>query len=128
MPKPRKPTKILAFTGAFAKNPQRAAARVGEPKSTGEIGQPPAALNDFEREAWLAIVDEAPKGVLTKRDRQHLYGTALIGGALLAGSRDVKLIAQYRICLAELGMTPAAASKVSAPEADDAKDDSVAAI
>lgn len=128
MPKPRKPTKILQFTGAFDKNPKRAESRAHEPASTGPIGAPPAELTGHDLTAWLRIVDECPKGVLTKRDRQHVFATALIGGAILGGSRDPKLIAQYRISLAELGMTPASASKVSAPDADEGKANSVAAI
>lgn len=127
MPRPRKPTKILQFTGAFAKNPQRAEKRKGEPKANGPIGSAPEWFDDDERAAWNAIVAEAPGGVLALRDREMVTCAALLGAQLRKGERDSKVISAYRVALGELGMTPAAASKVSAPDGEK-ENNSLAAI
>lgn len=126
MPRPRKPTNILKFTGALDKNPARGRAREHEPKSHGPIGAPPEELDEYETKAWTRIVEEAPRGVLTKRDRQVVFSAALLGGALIRGSREPKIIQGYRLIMNDLGMSPASASKVSAPP--DEKPDAFAAV
>lgn len=128
MARPRKPTNVLKFTGAFDKNPQRAAARAKEPKANGEIGAPPAELDKEALIAWNRIVDECPRGVLAKRDRIVVQAAAVLTGRMIRGENDAKLLSQLRIFLSELGMTPAAASKVSAPDDDKEKDESFAAV
>jgi len=40
--RPRKPTNVLAITGAFQKNPKRARERAGEPRPDGRLGDSPA--------------------------------------------------------------------------------------
>jgi hypothetical protein len=127
MPRPRKPTNVLKFTGAFDKNPKRAEERQREPKSTDPIGAPPPELEGHALTAWNRIVSEAPPGVLTKRDRLVVQAAAVLSGRMIRGEDDAKLLSQLRVFLGELGMTPAAASKVSAPANDD-KDASLNAI
>lgn len=128
MPKPRKPTNVLKFTGAFDKNPQRAASRAKEPKANGPIGAPPPELEKEALTAWHRIVEECPRGVLSKRDRIIVQAAAVLTGRMIRGEDDPKLLAQLRMFLGELGMTPAAASKVSAPDDDKEKDESFAAV
>lgn len=129
MPRPRKPTNVLAFSGAFAKNPARGRARANEPKANGPIGAPPSELNEFERKAWIRIVSECPAGVLQLRDRQAVLCAALLGGALIQGHRDPKIINAYRVAISELGMTPAASSKVTAKlDDEEEKQKSIAAV
>lgn len=70
--RPRKPTAVLEDTGAFAKDPQRRAARENEPQPNGPIGEPPDYFNQTEVAIWAEFVDEAPDGVLTKADRKVL--------------------------------------------------------
>lgn len=128
MPRPRKPTNVLAFTSAFKKNPQRAEARAKEPKANGPIGAPPPELDKEALTAWNRIVDECPKGVLSKRDRIVVQAAAVLTGRMIRGETDAKLLSQLRIFMAELGMSPAAASKVSAPDEDKEKEESFAAV
>ena len=70
--RPRKPTAVLEATGAFRKNPQRAAARANEPKPNGPIGKPPAYFDAAHKKVWKELVGESQRGVLTKADRKHL--------------------------------------------------------
>ena len=72
MGRSRKPTAVLDATGAFAKNPQRKAARENEPEPNGPIGDAPDYFNQTELSIWDEYVDEAPAGVLTKGDRKTL--------------------------------------------------------
>lgn len=119
MPRARKPTNVLKFTGAFDKNPKRGEQRKNEPKSTDPIGDPPPELEGHALTAWKRIVSECPPGVLTKRDRIVVQAAAVLTGRMIRGEDDAKLLSQLRVFLGELGMTPAAASKVSAPAGED---------
>ncbi len=74
MPAYRKPTELLALSGAFEKNPQRR--RPVEPKSPHPIGEPPACLAPDEAACWRDFVSEAPAGVLTSADRLALEALA----------------------------------------------------
>ena len=112
MPAHRKPSKVLQFTGAFAKNPKRAEARKGEPHDDRELGPPPSFFDEVHASVWREIVDCCPAGVLKKRDRLivEIITRMLVIGRL---RNDLDALNKARISLAELGMTPAAASKVS---------------
>lgn len=118
MPRPRKPTNILAFTGAFRKDPQRARARSKEPRDLGELVKP-TDLSPAESAAWDAIVLACPCGVLKDRDTEIVRLAAVVRCELLRAPKAA-LIAQYRLLLSDLGMTPVAASKVAGePEKGD---------
>jgi len=119
MPRPRKPTNVLEFTGALAKNPQRREARKHEPMCKEPIGFAPEELPAHAKLAWERIVADCPRGVLTKRDRLAVQATAMLAGRMIRGEDDAKLLSQLRVFLGELGMTPASASKVSAPTNED---------
>ncbi len=67
MPAYRKPTELLALSGAFEKTPQRR--RPIGPKSDKPIGEPPGYLAPDEAAAWREFVRDAPAGVLTGGDR-----------------------------------------------------------
>lgn len=128
MPARRKPTKLLAFTGAFAKNPARARARIGEPEPNGDLGEPPPGLNRKTTQMWQQIAAEAPPGVLCRAHRKIVWAASLLGARLQGGDVTPQVIAQFRLCLTELGMTPAAASKVSVRDSTHEAKTSLAAI
>jgi hypothetical protein len=129
MPRARKPTNVLKFTGAIAKNPQRGRERQHEPPRNGEIGEPPTdvEMNSHERLAWKRITEECPPGVLAKRDRQSVFILACLLGQVIGGVRDAKTLNAARVALNDFGMTPASASKVSAPP-DEAAPSKFAAV
>lgn len=133
--RPRKPTKILKFTGAFDKNPQRADARRNEPKPSGEIGDAPDRLTEEQADVWREIVAVSLPGVLSNAERVILEElvcaitarrdiTARTGGI----AYDVKLGGFIKACCEQLGITPAARSKVQGMSADKPKENSFAAI
>lgn len=117
MARPRLPTAVLEARGAFKKDPQRAAAREGEPVELEELGPPPQDLPVAVRVVWEELVDCAHKGVLSKADRQTVEIAARLfaefrakGAAMEAGK-----IGRLQAALSELGMSPASRSKVKAP-------------
>jgi hypothetical protein len=113
MPKRRTPTKILQFRGTFRKNPARARARIREPVPNGELGEPSDDLKPKAATIWRQIAAEAPPGVLCRAHRKIVWAASLLGARIQEGEVTPQAIAQFRLCLTELGMTPAAASKVS---------------
>jgi P27 family predicted phage terminase small subunit len=145
MPRPRKPTKVLELSGAFRKNPQRAAERRHEPKLPTGIGEPPEWLDTHALEEWWRIVPDLESAGVTSR----VEATSL-GAYCQAVSRLRKAEAEIfrdgitimtesglkkhpavniaersmiiiRAFASEFGMTPASRSKVHGKPADDAK-------
>ena len=72
MARPRKPTAVHELSGAFIKNPARKRARANEPKSNGDIGDPPSYFDAAHKAIWREYIDECPPGVLAKADRKLL--------------------------------------------------------
>jgi hypothetical protein len=68
----RKTSQELKDKGAFDKDPKRGVARKNEPKPDGPIGRPPSYFDASHRSIWREIVDECPRGVLTRADRKLL--------------------------------------------------------
>lgn len=137
MARPRTPTTVLELRGSFKKDPQRKKERENEPVVTEPLGPPSEFLTDRAKEIWDEIVDECPDGVLNKSHRkivdelciaaeniQAAYRFELADEpseeqeALFVKSRDmmIKWCVRYEKCLGLLGMTPADASRVSAPK------------
>jgi hypothetical protein len=114
MPKPRTPMSILALTGAISKNPARYADRLNEPVSIAPIGDAPAAFNKARRAIWDEIVSLVPDGVLQRSDRLIVELISHLVYDLRTGESTIASIAQLRMALASLGMTPADRSRVSA--------------
>ena len=114
MAPPRKPTNILALTGAFKRNPKRGAARANEPEPTGDIGDAPAHLNESERACWGAIVGLCHENSLCRADRLIIEHAARILSALRASTEytDVKLMTRLECVLGKLGLSPADRSRV----------------
>ena len=122
MPRPRTPTVVAEVTGAAAKNPQRHRDR-SKPK-VGGLGCPPAMFTPEQVKAWASLADEFPW--LCKSDRALVEVAAVFRARFWKDPEGmgVNALAQYRLCLSEMGGTPAARSKVSAPDDDQGDDPS----
>jgi hypothetical protein len=116
MARPRTPTEVLSLKGAFKKHPERKDARKGEPRPSGELGDPPAFLSPQQAEIWLELANICPPRVLTNADRW----TVEIAVRLMAKVRDESItngqLAQLIVCLSRMGMTPSDRSKIGIPE------------
>ena len=123
MPQPRVPTAKLAARGAFLKHPERKRARKNEPKPTGELGDPPKNLDRAEKAAWNYVASLLPPGVAANRDRIAMEEIACLLVSCRrkrATSAERNLLRGY---LRDFGMTPADSSRVSASQAEPAKND-----
>lgn len=113
----RKTTAVLEAKGSFKKNPQLK--RV-DPKTSDEIGLPPAYFDEVESLVWQELIETSPEGVLTKSDRAILE----IASALLSDYRkdrasfNTSRVNILQRILASLGMTPIDRSRIVAPERD----------
>jgi len=114
MPKPRKPTELLAISGAIATNPARYASRMMEPTTSEAIGESPKAFPKAKKAIWDEIVSLVAPGVLQSSDRIIVEVICHLVYDLRTGQSSVASIAQLRMALASLGMTPADRSRVSA--------------
>ena len=117
----RQPIDVAKATGAAIKNPQRYRNRAA-PKA-GPLGVPPARLDADAKKAWNELAAELPW--LQRSDRKIMEVTARLTSRLMTDpDMGVSALAQLRLCLSELGATPAARSKVGAPdeEPDDPAD------
>lgn len=118
----RQPIEVATATGAAIKNPQRYRQRAA-PKAAGPLGAPPARLDSDAAKAWKELAAELPW--LQRSDRKIMEVTARLTARLMTDpDMGVSALAQLRLCLSELGATPAARSKVGAPdeEPDDPAD------
>jgi phage terminase small subunit len=111
----RQQTNVLALKGAFKEHPARGAARAKEPQPEGEIGPPPDHLSDHEKACWNEVVKVAYAGTLCANDRLIVEHLARVLSRLrLDGWRvPCDVMVRFERCLNELGLTPAARSKVS---------------
>ena len=131
MGRPRTPTKIHELSGAFLKDPQRRADRAGEPVDARPLGDPPDYFDEKMVAAWLDVVEMAPAGVLAAADRGLVESAARMLEEIRQLETDVvtkdgqvvtirKPVAASELnaflrCLTEMGLTPAARSKVKLP-------------
>lgn len=116
MPRPRKPTAVLQLTGAFRKDPQRAAARADEPMPEGDAGPAPAYFDEHQRAAYAELIRMAHTGVLCSSDSVAVEIGAVLLARLRTNPNGFKPgeFSRLQAILAALGMTPADRSRVSA--------------
>jgi phage terminase small subunit len=119
--RPRNPLAAAKATGADVKNPQRYRGRK-EPK-VDAIGPAPRHLPPEVKAEWDGLVSEIPW--LAKSDRTIVESAARLRALQVAGELPASLYAELRQTLNALGATPAARSKVAAPD-DDPTDDPAA--
>jgi hypothetical protein len=121
--RPRTPSNVLEFKGAFKKNPKRARQ---DAAGAGPINlSPPAELSGVGKRAWKFLAERLPRVSLTSSDEVAMAQAArtlaavweldALGGAL--NPAFPKLSAELRQWLMQLGMTPQARTKLgSAPQ------------
>ncbi len=117
----RKPTNVLQLSGAFARNPNRTRT---DPQPRGPVGSAPRQTPITFRKAWSMIVNACPDGVLADRDR---IAVELVASLFKEFRSDPALFpavkfARLQSLLADLGMSPAAASRVAAVPKSDCSD------
>jgi hypothetical protein len=122
--KPRIPRAKAALEARDKKNPQRFKNRK-EPKSVGELGDPPSWLVDTEtnksKSAWLLFKREIPW--LTDSHRMLVGLASNIQGRVMANQDvGVQALNLLRQCLGSMGATPSDASKVTLPDVEDEDD------
>ena len=120
MPAHRKPTALLKLAGSDRKDPQRYRGRKHEPKPDGPLGACPRKFGQAQKEvaqAWNAIAENCPAGVLTAMDRVAVQ----LAAALLAefwrdpfAFQAAKHTRQHSL-LGAFGMTPSDRTRVSVP-------------
>jgi hypothetical protein len=126
--RPRKPEKVLEFTGAFRKNPQRKRERAAAPRAGHPLGPPPSDWTDGAAtngrcksllEIWQQLVEQdLVLRVLNLSHRMLVENTCHLMykirrasmGYGKAGSGDY---AQVKSNLAAMGMTPIDSPRVA---------------
>jgi hypothetical protein len=117
MPKPRKPTNVLALKGAYKKNPHRIAGRVNEPIPTELISPtPPAYMTEEQQEAYAYIINHCHPDVLSVSDQAATEVVACLLAEFRRGpdKMETPRISRLLTGLGSLGMTPADRSRVAA--------------
>lgn len=114
MPQPRTPTSLLVQAGSFVTHPERAAARVNEPKLTEPLGNPPKHLSKPQRAAWRELARIIPLGVAGNADRWAVEMAAVLMVKFRTNTAKTAEIATLNSLLSRFGMTPADRSRVSA--------------
>lgn len=119
MPRPRIPAAVAHITGAALKDPARYRPPAPVSNYLGPIGGPPGWLSEPQTNAWNELVETLPW-----LDRSHggIVGiAAVLIARLRAGDASVSELNLLRLCLGQLGATPADARRVAmpVPESDD---------
>jgi hypothetical protein len=110
-------------TGRALHDPKRFKTR-REPKVDAPLGPPPKWMKDKNAlEAWRTFTTEIPW--LNYSHRSLVEIASMIRGRLMAGDElSIAGLTLLRICLSQMGASPADASKVSMPEENDDQDPS----
>ena len=123
MARPRKPTNLLKFSGAFRKNPKREREREGEPIPTGPLGEAPAHFSPQQVAVWQELESQAAPGVLTISDRgafellASLVCAYRIKSQLVGASfSDTKLAGMISQLYQQFGMTASSRARVKVNE------------
>lgn len=118
MPRPRTPTAKAEATGASTKNPQRFRDRK-EPVATGPLGREPEWFDEMQASMWEGFKVELPW--LTESDRAVMEVACVLRAQLRLQPQDIGVTKMnlLRLCLAQLGATPADRSKVAVGDGDE---------
>lgn len=113
--RPAKPTVLKLLAG----NPGKRPINAQEPNSGDIDTQAPAELSEAARTHWQRLAPMLSKsGVLKQSDRDLLFcyceSYSVWLESVRAGKLNVSLLAQLRQMLGEMGMTPAARSRIIA--------------
>lgn len=119
MPAHRKPTALHALSGSLDHDPKRFADRMGEPRETRPLGDPPSRLTPDQVAAWNEIANAAPRGVIGHADRIALEMMAVLLARFWQDGANMPaaLVARLDGLLGRFAMTPADRSRAKANEA-----------
>jgi hypothetical protein len=121
MPRPKKSALLARISGADLNHPARYKSASMAPTSVTLIGGPPSWLDAAQGMAWNELRDTLP---WIEKAHTGIVGIASVLLAKLhAGTANMSEMNLLRLCLGQLGATPADARRVSMPEADKAGDD-----
>ena len=114
MPRPRKPTKLLAIQGGLRTTRHRD--RADEPEVIEPLGGPPEAWPVAAKLMWAELSNYVPAGVARKADRVMFEVLLRLVAKMREGPEAMTpaLAAQIRTACACFGMSPADRSRVSA--------------
>lgn len=113
MPRPRVPQERARITGADMINPARFSGR-SDPK-TSPLGEPSDWMGGEQRTAWNQFRREVPW--LMESDRTLVEIASYLRARLMMGEEvGVGALNQLRMCMAQMGATPADRSKVAIPD------------
>jgi phage terminase small subunit len=116
MPRPRQPLAKAIVEGRHLKDPQRYRERTDMAKEP--LGDAPKWFDASQITAWEHFRREL--GWLTESDRALLEITAPIRASLIDGREvPVNRLNFYRLCLSQLGASPADRSKITMPETEE---------
>ena len=116
MPRPRTPREKARITGADRNHPSRFARRFAP--NLVPLGEASNWMNDGQRAAWKLIQREIPW--LMESDRALVEIAASIRAWLMTGEEvSASALNQLRMCMAQMGATPADRSKVALPDEPD---------
>jgi hypothetical protein len=127
--RPRQPLAHHEATGAISKNPGRFLDRAAEPRPTSPLGDPPewflkkeSGVSVAHLAIWRELEAQALEGVLTGSDRFIFESTCRLMYRIRSGSPPPGTgdFAQLKACLSELGLTPAARTRVAVHKAKEA--------
>ncbi len=115
MPRPRKPTKLLAIQGGLRATRHRD--REHEPEIIEPLGGPPEGWPIAAKLLWAELSNLIPPGVATKADRLTFELLCRLVGNMREGPEGLTaaLAGQIRATCGLFGMSPADRSRVSAP-------------
>jgi hypothetical protein len=122
MARPRTPLAKALATGRVLHDPKRFAGR-NEPVSNGPLGNAPKwMVKKHQLEAWQTFADELPW--LNKSHRTLVGIASDIRGRLIAGEEvSVQFLNLLRLCLGQMGATPADTGKITLPEDSNESED-----
>ncbi|MBW7893683.1 MAG: hypothetical protein H3C27_01115 [Opitutaceae bacterium] len=113
MARPRKPSQVLLFTGAFKEHPERARARQNEPRPEGHPGDPPSHLTAREAAVWHEMIENTVPGQITVSDGLCLELLCKLTVRVRDGDTHPRVLAELRHLMVQLGLTPSARARVS---------------
>ena len=112
MPAPRLPRQKAAVAASDIKDPQRFRDR-SEP-AAAPLGDPPPWMDAGQKAAWTTLASEIPW--LNSSHRALLVIATSVYARLMVGDMPgVQALNLLRQCLAQMGATPADASKINVP-------------
>ena len=116
----RKPDNVLQLAGTYRAD--RHGAPDSKPEWSTDAPEAPGYLDEYAREEWAQVMQDAPDGVLTKTDRVILAQYCMMVSRFAREGDDFTAAdhTQLRLIQQELGFTPISRGKIGgAPKKQD---------